>query len=56
VASQAFNEIFIPDELKITNGGLRFLLYDNEDPVNQMIILSTDDDLDQLSNIDIQIN
>jgi hypothetical protein len=49
---EAFNEIFIPDVLKITNGGLRFLLYDNEDPVNRMIILSSDDDLDQLSNSD----
>jgi hypothetical protein len=46
----SFNDIFIPDELKVTNDGERFLLYDNEDPDNRMIILSPDDDLDRLSN------
>ncbi len=46
----SFNEILIPDELKVTNGGERFLLYDNEDPDHRMIILSSDDDLDRLSN------
>jgi hypothetical protein len=27
----SFNDILIPDELKVTNGGDRFLLYDNEE-------------------------
>ena len=47
---QAFNEIVIPDELQITNSGTRFLLYDNKDPNRRLIILSSDDDLDCLSN------
>lgn len=46
----SFNDILIPDELKVTNGGDRFVLYDNEDPDHRMIILSSDDDLDCLSN------
>ncbi|CAF5225811.1 unnamed protein product, partial [Rotaria magnacalcarata] len=46
----SFNDILIPDELKVTNGGDRFVLYDNEDPNHTMIILSSDDDLDCLSN------
>jgi hypothetical protein len=46
----SFSDILIPDELKLTNGGDRFLLYDNEDPEHRMIILSSDDDLDRLSN------
>ncbi len=46
----SFNDIHIPDELKMTNGGDRFLLYDNGDTEDRMIILSSDDDLDRLSN------
>jgi len=46
----SFNDILIPDELKVTNGGDRFLLYDNQDPDHRMIILSSDDNLDCLSN------
>ncbi|CAF1467476.1 unnamed protein product [Rotaria magnacalcarata] len=46
----SFNDILIPDELKVTNGCDRFILYDNEDPNHRMIILSSDDDLDCLSN------
>ncbi|CAF1544899.1 unnamed protein product [Rotaria sp. Silwood1] len=46
----SFNDILIPDALKVTNGGNRFLLYNNEDPDHRMIILSSDDDLDCLSN------
>ncbi|CAF3602513.1 unnamed protein product [Rotaria socialis] len=47
---KSFDEIHIPDELRVTNGGNRFLLYDNESSTNRMIILSSDDDLDRLSN------
>jgi hypothetical protein len=47
---QTYAEIVIPDELQITNGGARFLLYDNQDPNRRLIILSSDDDLDRLSN------
>ncbi|CAF2115999.1 unnamed protein product [Rotaria magnacalcarata] len=45
----SFNDILIPDELKVTNGVDRFVLYDNEDPDHRMITLSSDDDLDCLS-------
>ncbi|CAF3138310.1 unnamed protein product [Rotaria socialis] len=45
-----YDEIVIPDELQITNGGARFLLYDNQDPNRRLIILSSDDDLDLLFN------
>ncbi|CAF1234995.1 unnamed protein product [Rotaria sp. Silwood1] len=45
-----YTEIVIPDELQITNGGARFLLYDNQDPSRRLIILSSDDDLNRLSN------
>ncbi|CAF4289825.1 unnamed protein product, partial [Rotaria socialis] len=38
------------DPPRLTNGGDRFVLYDNEDPNHRMIILSSDDDLDCLSN------
>ena len=48
----SFGDIQIPDELKVTNGGARFLLYDNEKNNHRMIILSSDDDLDRLSNSD----
>ncbi|CAF1311074.1 unnamed protein product [Rotaria sordida] len=48
----SFSNICIPDELKITNGGSRFLLYDNQHTENRIIILSSDDDLDRLSNFD----
>ena len=44
--------IEITDELKITNGGVRFLLYDNGDNDHRLIILSSVDDLDLLSNSD----
>ncbi|CAF2250032.1 unnamed protein product [Rotaria magnacalcarata] len=47
---KSFDEIDIPAELRVTNGGNRFLLYDNESSTNRMIILSSDDDLDRLSN------
>jgi hypothetical protein len=47
---QTFSEIVIPDELQITNGGARFMLYDNKDPNRRLILLSSDDDLDRLSN------
>jgi hypothetical protein len=49
---QTFSEILIPDELQITNSGARFLLYDNHHPNRRLIILSSDDDLDRLSNSD----
>ena len=49
---RTFDEILIPDELKITNDGKRFLLYDNGDSNNRILILSSDDDLDRLSNSD----
>lgn len=45
-----FNDIQIPEELKITNSGDRFLLYDNGSVEHRMIILSSDADLDRLSN------
>ncbi|CAF1483628.1 unnamed protein product, partial [Rotaria sordida] len=47
---QTYAEIVIPDELQVTNAGARFLLYDNQDPNRRLIILSSDDDLDRLSN------
>ncbi|CAF4271330.1 unnamed protein product [Rotaria sp. Silwood2] len=47
-----FDDIHIPDELEVTNGGSRLLLYDNETSNGRMIILSSDDDLDHLSNSD----
>ena len=47
---QAFTEIVIPDELQLTNVAARFLLYDNKDADRRLIILSSDDDLDHLSN------
>ena len=46
----SFGDIQIPAELQVTNGGARFLLYDNENNNHRMIILSSDDDLDRLSN------
>ncbi|CAF0775449.1 unnamed protein product [Adineta steineri] len=49
---KSLSEIQIPDELKLTNGGQRFLLYDNGDVDHRMVILSSDDDLDCLSNSD----
>ena len=49
---RTFDEILIPDELKIINGGKRFLLYDNGDSNNRILILSSDNDLDRLSNSD----
>ncbi|CAF3615855.1 unnamed protein product, partial [Rotaria socialis] len=42
----SFNDILIPGELNVTNGGDQFVLYDNESPNHRMIILSSDDDLD----------
>jgi hypothetical protein len=47
---QTYAEIVIPDKLQITNAGARFLLYENQDPNRRLIILSSDDDLDRLSN------
>lgn len=46
----SFNEIHILDELRVTNGGERFLWYDNEDEDHRMIILAADDCLDRLAN------
>jgi len=46
----SFEDIYIPDEFRLTNGGGRFLLYDNQDSKHRIIILSSDDDLDRLSN------
>ncbi|CAF4499777.1 unnamed protein product, partial [Rotaria sp. Silwood2] len=48
----SLDEVHIPDELQITNCGDRFLLYDNQDANDRIIILSSDDDLDRLSNSD----
>ena len=48
--SRAYAEMVIPHELQITNVGVRFLLYDNQDPNRRLIILSSDDDLDRLSD------
>ncbi|CAF5111642.1 unnamed protein product, partial [Rotaria magnacalcarata] len=45
-----FTDINIPDELRTTNNGDRFLLYDNGDSSRRIIILSPDEDLDRLSN------
>ncbi|CAF4336433.1 unnamed protein product [Rotaria sp. Silwood2] len=47
-----FQDIVIPDQLKLTNSGDRFLLYDNEDNDSRIIILSSDDDLKRLSQCD----
>ncbi|CAF1410720.1 unnamed protein product, partial [Didymodactylos carnosus] len=46
----SFEDISIPQQLIVTNGGDRFLLNDNEDSDNRTIILSSDDDLNRLSN------
>ncbi|CAF4044454.1 unnamed protein product, partial [Didymodactylos carnosus] len=46
----SFEDISIPQQLTVTNGGDRFLLYDNEDSDHRTIILSSDDDLNRLSN------
>ncbi|CAF1040470.1 unnamed protein product [Rotaria sordida] len=48
----SFDDIYIPDELRVANSGSRFLLSDNENNSDRMIILSSDDDLDRLSNSD----
>ncbi|CAF4679203.1 unnamed protein product, partial [Rotaria magnacalcarata] len=47
---KSFDDIMIPDGLKVTHGGGRFLLYDNGSSSERIIILSSDDDLDCLSN------
>lgn len=47
---KSFDDIMIPDGLKVTHGGGRFLLYDNGSSSKRIIILSSDDDLDCLSN------
>ena len=46
----SFNDIFIPDELRVTNVSKRFLLYDNRHSDHKIIVLSSDEDLDRLSN------
>lgn len=46
----SFNDVNIPDELRVTNGGQRFLLYDNEACDHRLIILAADGCLDRLSN------
>jgi hypothetical protein len=48
----SFADIKIPDELKLTNLGDQFLLYDNEKADNRIIILSSNADLNRLSNSD----
>ena len=47
---RSLGDLIILDELRLTNGGARFLLYDNGAADNRIIILSYDDDLDRLSN------
>ena len=49
-APQSFEDITIPQELKFTNIGDQFLLYDNEKTDNRIIILSSSTDLNRLSN------
>ncbi|CAF0913032.1 unnamed protein product [Didymodactylos carnosus] len=46
----SFEDISIPQQLTVTNGGDRFLLYDNEDSDDRTIILLSDDALNRLSN------
>ncbi|CAF1172092.1 unnamed protein product [Didymodactylos carnosus] len=46
----SIEDISILQQLTVTNGGDRFLLYDNEDSDYRTIILSSDDDLNRLSN------
>ena len=48
--STSFNDISIPDELRVTSDSERFLLYDNGCSDHRIIILSSDEDLDRLSN------
>ena len=45
----SFNDISIPDELRITNDSEKFLLYDNRHSDHRIIILSSDENLDRLS-------
>jgi len=45
----SFKNIKIPDELKLTNIGDRFLLYDNEKDDGRIVILSSSTDLNRLS-------
>ncbi|CAF3873782.1 unnamed protein product [Rotaria sordida] len=45
----SFENIIIPEELKLTNTGDKFLLYDNEKNDNRIIILSSSTDLNRLS-------
>ena len=46
----SLTDIYIPEELRVTNTGDRFLLYDNGGSDQRIIILSSDEDLDRLSN------
>ena len=46
----SFNDISISDELRVTNNNERFLLYDNGHSNHRIIILSSNEDLDRLSN------
>ena len=46
----SFNDISIPDELRVTNDSERFLLYDNGYSDHRIMILSSDEDLHRPSN------
>ena len=46
----SFNDISLPDELRITNHSERFLSYDNGHFDHRIVILSSDEDLNRLSN------
>jgi FLYWCH zinc finger domain len=45
----SFQDIIIPHELRLTNSGDRFLLYDNEDINARIIVFSSNSDLNRLS-------
>ena len=47
---ESFQDIILPQHLMLTNSGNRFLLHDNEDNDARIIILSSDHDLNRLSN------
>ena len=46
----SFESIVIPEQLKLTNTGDQFMLYDNEQNDNRIIIFSSMADLNRLSN------
>ena len=49
-APTSFDDIKIPEELKLTNMGDKFLLHDNEKSDNRIIILASSTDLNRLSS------